>query len=203
LNSSKKTICYLCGKRGANSDHHIPPKCIFSKKTDDLITLRAHVDCNKESEKDDEYFLFFLSIAAFPESQKMRVLWKDKILRSINRIETQGYRSYINQHVYPITLLSNDVIENYDIFLADVARVNNILTKTARGLIFRDAGTFIRPSCNMEIELMGPNVRSQRGKDFRSIGDGIFKYQWHNKDDIFYMWLVFFDCVDFWITLKK
>lgn len=193
----------MCGKVGADSKDHIPPKNIFLEKTSDLLTVPAHTECNKEYEKDDEYFLFFLSVAAFPKSREMRKLWKGKILRSLNRPESQKYKNYIDEHINSVDLLSKDgvIIGNRDVFYAEANRINNILSKTAKGIIFKEDETFITPSSHIEVQLMKPNVRELRGEDFSSIGNDIFQYAWHKKENIYYLWFIFYKCVDIWISV--
>lgn len=203
--SKNDKICYLCGKDKADSKDHIPPKNIFPKKTSNLLTVPAHIKCNKEHEKDDEYFLFFLSVAAFSECKEMKDLWKEKILRSLNRSESHKYKSYINDHINSVDILSEGgiILGNGEVFFAETSRINRILSKIARGVVFKEDGTYIHPSSSIEIQLMKPDIKMLRGDAFCSIGNDIFQYAWHKTDSTFYLWFIFYKCVDVWIMISS
>lgn len=56
-------ICTYCGKPGADSDDHVPPRQLFSKPlqaSPEPIIVRAHQSCNNGFRKDDEYFCSFI-----------------------------------------------------------------------------------------------------------------------------------------------
>ena len=53
----KSNICYLCGKAGADSKDHVPPKGLLptGQSFDNRITVPAHRDCNSNASLDEEY----------------------------------------------------------------------------------------------------------------------------------------------------
>ena len=62
-----KIKCYICGKGGADSKDHIPPKGIFPKDLrgklrGNLITVPAHSECNNSFKLDDANFGISLSL---------------------------------------------------------------------------------------------------------------------------------------------
>jgi hypothetical protein len=145
-----------------------------------------------------------LSIAAFPESGQMRKLWKDKVLHGIHRPEAQRFKNYILDHIQPATVVQNGIVaSNCEVFLADADRLRKVLSRIARGIIYKDAHALVPISSKIEVELMGPKVRSRRGTEFHSIGNDVFKYSWHSRENIFYLWFIFYECVDVWITVDR
>ena len=79
----KKTrLCYLCGKPGADTKDHIPPRGIFPKfPSGQLITVPAHKECNNQFSKDDEWIRNFI-IAVSWKSSKAREAWNEQVLPS-------------------------------------------------------------------------------------------------------------------------
>ena len=105
MNDMMTRRCYLCGNNNSDSVDHIPPKNIFLKKNRvDLITVPAHVACNKRHELDDEYFRYSLLIPAYWESKDARELWNEKIKNKIHRHQSAGFRHYLLQNIKSIDL---------------------------------------------------------------------------------------------------
>jgi hypothetical protein len=86
----KKMICLICGKDGADSVDHVPPKGIFLVKSSDLITVPAHVSCNKSSELDDECFRLAITTMALQHSQDAENLFDGKIIRRLQEPKKSG-----------------------------------------------------------------------------------------------------------------
>jgi len=66
-------VCYLCGLEleGETNRDHVPPKRIFPEEfpkkhnLDELLTLRAHTNCNAAFQKDEEYFVHSIGPLAY------------------------------------------------------------------------------------------------------------------------------------------
>lgn len=63
MKQRRSEICVICGKRGAVSDDHIPPRSIFPKPwPSDLLSVPACAQCNMHSSGLDEEFKVFIGM---------------------------------------------------------------------------------------------------------------------------------------------
>ena len=103
--------CYICGKLGADTKDHVPPKCIFLNRKKgiglNLITVPAHSDCNNALKMEDEYFRFGLSIPGYWNSEDARELWDTKTLRGLNKPEAAKFKKSIVDKIFTTELKSN------------------------------------------------------------------------------------------------
>jgi hypothetical protein len=82
-------ICYLCEKDGADTTEHVVPRCLYpGKLPDDVITLPAHLACNKFTSTDEEAFRNHVSVA-IPPGNPGFPLWQ-KTWKAIHRPEAAG-----------------------------------------------------------------------------------------------------------------
>lgn len=101
----KKQICYICGKSGANSIDHIPPKGIYPKEhKKELLKLPAHKDCNSNYAKDDEIFRNFINMSGF-SNPMVKSFWDTHIKRSF--IRNPGARKELQKRVTPVWVRRN------------------------------------------------------------------------------------------------
>lgn len=99
-NSKKAKLCYLCGKEGADSKDHVPPKGIFPKRyRQQLMTVPAHIECNAQWQQDDELIRNFIAIACYNNPQ-MKLYWKTHIKRSF--IRNPGARLELLKRMRPV-----------------------------------------------------------------------------------------------------
>jgi hypothetical protein len=81
----KEAYCYICGKTGADSKDHIPPRGIFPRKpTGQLITVKAHRSCNESFQHDDELFRNLI-IAACYRIREGKTAWEKQVLYSFKK----------------------------------------------------------------------------------------------------------------------
>ena len=203
--------CYLCGLENADSSDHIPPKNIFLKKNRvGLITVPAHINCNKQYDKDDEYFRYAILIPAYWESKDAIELWNTKIKKHIHRPEKRGFKTYLLEHIKSVGVKTpaGIYLGKSDAAYLDAGRIHNVVQRIARGLFYKHTGNILPLELYLKVDssLGDSSIRkirtSKESKNkFISIGNSIFKYHWEkskeNKTGKF--WLTFFDCVDFWV----
>lgn len=77
--------CYLCGAVGLYEDEHVFPRCLFSNRTSNILTLPACSNCNRSYSSDDEYFRDFIAwYARLPGPMQTSSLLESSI-RGIHR----------------------------------------------------------------------------------------------------------------------
>jgi len=213
MNDYDAKRCYLCGLENADSVDHLPPRNIFLTKYrnmgSDLITVPAHIKCNKKHELDDEYFRFCLLIPAYRESEYARELWDTKIRKRIHRAQSEGFRNYLLNNLVPvsITTTSGIFLSKAKAEMLDARRMFSVVERIARGIYYKNTGMILPLDWPVDVVWMQPVVRKDRLKieksgKFISIGKGIFKYFWNcTQEDkkVGFFWFVFFDCIDFWV----
>lgn len=202
----KTKICYLCGSSGANSVDHIPPKAIFLTKTTDLITVPAHVECNKRWELDDEYFRLALINMAYPYSSDARTIFSNKLAKFHSPQKTGFKKSILND------LRELDVYTPAGLYLGKQStlgitanRILPVIQRIAKGLYYLRHKSSFPQDVPMQASLMDRNMTTDRKKLeakglFKSVGNGNFKYLYkHTTEDHRYgfFWFAFYDCVDF------
>ncbi|MFX0200412.1 MAG: hypothetical protein ACFFCW_30200 [Candidatus Hodarchaeota archaeon] len=213
MNDYDAKRCYLCGLESSDSVDHLPPKNLFLKKYRnigaDLITVPAHIKCNKEHALDDEYFRYCLLVPAYWESDYARELWNTKIKKQVHRTDSEGFRKYLLDKLasLEITTPSGIYLGEAEAAMLDAKRMIRVIERIARGIYYKHTEMILPLDWPVDVKLMSPAVRKDRiriekkGK-FVSIGKGIFRYFWNytNEDRRNgFFWFVFFDCVDFWV----
>ncbi len=210
-NDLQRKVCYICGKEGANSKDHVPPKGIFLKEIrsvgDDLLTVPAHAKCNSGCSKDDKYFQFFLSIPGYWQNENARQLWKDKIYPGIQKKEDALFKKQILSNMKPIKLRSETGIDLGDTATInlDAKRINGVIERIVRGIYYHTTG-FIMPLQNtVRVELLTLGAGESLGglnslKHTKSFGEGTFQYKWdvtlESRTTAFF-WLSFFNALEF------
>jgi hypothetical protein len=77
-----KRLCYLCGKAGADTRDHIPPRDLFPEEpTGQLITVPAHYNCNHCFHKEDELFRNLIAVASTRTPEGYRA-WREQVVPS-------------------------------------------------------------------------------------------------------------------------
>lgn len=205
----KQAVCYLCGKEGADSSDHIPPKNIFFKKTTDLITAPAHINCNKAWEKDDEYFRFSLVNMAYGYSREAQLLFKEKVVPRFHSPKKWKFKKALLKDFMKLQgqSPSGSLLDGQHAIGIDAKRVGDVIKRVARGLYFKRHGEVFPADFPMHISLIERSIMIDRhkilaSKHFKSVGDGVFRYAYLTASEdkrYSYFWFTFFDCIDFTI----
>src|SRR3989304_6859574 len=78
----RRGTCALCGKEADLTRDHIPPRGIFlAPRPKNTITILSCNSCNQGTNLDEEYFRFWVTCGASPDSRLWR-LWEEKVLGS-------------------------------------------------------------------------------------------------------------------------
>lgn len=141
-------ICYLCGKPGADTKDHVPPKCFLLKGNFgevQRITLFAHKTCNNEYSADEEYLRDIIG----PASVELDIPKSDEIYSKTQRAwkRQPGFKRY--QELTKTAKIINKVTST-GIYTGralaiqpDRSRINRIGKKIARGMIYSDSGVIL------------------------------------------------------------
>lgn len=134
--------------RPATSDEHAPPKCIFPELKDvsdsvnrreNLITVPSCDEHNSVKSKDDEYFLYILSlsITSNPVGHLQAIT---KVKRAIAKKPSLFYELRQNVTQVPFTYFNTNEITDAIAMFPDGNRVNSVLDKCARAIYFHTTG---------------------------------------------------------------
>jgi len=205
----KKKICVLCGKEGANSADHIPPKGIIQSKYrgNKLITVPAHIECNKRWEKDDTYFRDNVVMTVSSVSEKARELLDAKVGRSLKRGQSEKYRQQLSKETSSMEIRtpSNLYLKTVQIKALNMSRTDAVVKRICRGLLFSMTKIIPKDSWPTTIDLVKPNYATVfRGKfskdrDYRVVVKDVFDFFWKGRlenpeEGIFYLFFYEFLC---------
>ena len=150
----KKTqkLCYLCGKPGADTVDHIPPKGIFPKKpAGRLITVPAHHLCNHGFHKDDELFRNLIIMASW-RTLEGRKAWKEQVLPSWQK--NPGAKRDLQKrltHVWVKDKISEALIRAPGIKI-EIPLVERQIDRWTRGLFYRRFKEPMPPDLKVHVE---------------------------------------------------
>jgi len=142
------TVCYLCGKPGANSKDHVPPKGLLPESQYgqyQRLTVPAHRECNSSTSDDEEYVRDLLIMEAealdLPKHEKLT----PRVWRSWARPGGfKRYKSIVNTAVPVILKTESGIYAGKAIGVRpDVERIRSVGRKIAQGMIYHDAGAIV------------------------------------------------------------
>lgn len=155
----KSAICYLCGKPGANSKDHVPPKGLLPEAQYgqyQRITVPAHRDCNSASSEDEEYVRDLLVMEAEALGLPKHENLTPRVWRSWARPGgVKRYQTIVNTAV-PVHLKTQSGIYAGKAIgvRPDVERIKSVGRKIVQGMIYHDAAAIIDVS-HMPIGVCG------------------------------------------------
>jgi len=208
---NKHQICYLCAKEIARDDlslDHIPPKQFYPSylrekfNLSKIETFPTHVNCNKNYQNDEDYFIHTLGPLTMNSSKAGEALWED-IKKSLKREEGKVLAQKI----------SNEFSEKSDagiILPGDLAlkkfdgdRVWRVVWKIIRGLFYKEYHRILPENMKRVFDLLQPEFNHlpeifQYVRDTHSRGNyaGIFDYKYikpKGDNNIHYWALLFWD----------
>lgn len=194
LTDFENNRCFLCGEYGADSKDHIPPKGIFLPKTknigEQLITVPAHISCNQNSSKDDEYFRLCLNISGYWNSENARELWNTKIYKSLSRPKAKWFRKDIVESLQPVDLKtpSGIFLQKTMQLTIDRNRIDNMIIKIVRGLFYFETQNILPIQNKIDVLLIQnteDNILSLASlmTPTKIYGKETFKYRWAKFSD--------------------
>jgi len=211
--------CYLCGKLGADTKDHIPPKAIFKEVTEsnsgyNLITVPAHKDCNNKYQKDDELFRAFLTIIC-PENSNAQRLWNKKIVSSFNNKKNSIKQALLNRLIdINYSVDDQSTIYTDKGITLETGLINRQIERIVKGIYFHHIEKpLIQKVVNQEfigdndfynhisLELQKHGIKS----GWQIIVPGVFKYFFRLAYDDLSKGLVllnFYDEASFFVTIE-
>lgn len=156
MNNRKNRLCYLCGKEGADTKDHIPPRGIFPlKPKGQLMTVPAHRECNAKFQTDDELFRNII-IAASYRTPAGRTAWQEQVVNSWR--SNPKAKNILKDLLF--TLNIKDPLTNLkvpvDALRIDVKLVERQVTRWSRGLFYKRFRTPLSQSSEIVVNKLGP-----------------------------------------------
>ena len=135
-----KIKCYICGKGGADSKDHIPPKGIFPKDIRgklrrNLITVPAHSECNNSFKRDDVNFRNFI-ITEGMRTPIGKHAWKKVVVNSFRK--SPGDRKYLLKRLDK-KFMKDKPTNSYifqDVLSVDVELMRREINRINKGLFY-------------------------------------------------------------------
>jgi hypothetical protein len=138
--SISKNLCYLCGKMGADSKDHVPPKGMFDIENDtQRLTLPAHRECNSSFANDEEYFRDVIIQQAVALNNPYSEIVKHKIWRSWSKNGWNRYKTLIKTSKTIIIKSKSGLVVKKGLRIEpDEKILKRVAIKIARGIIYND-----------------------------------------------------------------
>lgn len=163
-------ICYLCGEplnEEVDKDH-VPPKQFYARELRrkhelNLFTLPVHPSCNKAYQKDEDYFVHSVGIAAM-ESYSGKALWRDisdNCERPQNKRLVQMVLKEFDERPSGLILPFGKVEKRFD-----DRRLWRVIWKITRGLFFKEIGKALPESLPTRREMFSPGENPPPEYDF-------------------------------------
>jgi hypothetical protein len=128
-----RSYCYICGKPNADSDDHIPPKCLFPKRYHKTVPkVPAHNECNSRYSNEDTYFRDCLTMASANENKIAHEVFYDAVVRSWTKKEAVNYWKYLKSQFLKI----KSPYPNTELYRIDAKRILNQICRISRGLFY-------------------------------------------------------------------
>lgn len=204
--------CFLCGKPGADTREHIPPKCLFPEPhPNDLLTVPAHRSCNQSYSADDEYLRVALTAPSYSDPIAHR-LWRTKVVRSLGRARGVKFKQKLADDTVEIPLgnLTDGSTVVLPILRVEAPRLKRSIRRIVRGIHYARHKVAMNPATPIAVHLLKPEeglnfwrrVFEEEGKTivFKSIGNGIFQFshKWlSGSPDSAIVFLLFYNTVPF------
>ena len=197
----KKRLCYLCGKPGADTKDHIPPRGIFPKNpSGQLITVPAHRKCNNQFSKDDEWIRNFI-IAVSWKSPKAQEAWKEQVLPSWEK--NPGAKKAFQQRLISIGVkdpLSGTITKQTGVKIGK-AIMNPQIARWTRGLFYDRFKRPIPGNIKVSCEKITPEafislIKEGIRPEWITVELGVFKYTYiaaNENKHIGFAIFIFFD----------
>ena len=166
----KRGHCVICNLKPANTDDHIPPKCLFAREDrKNLLKLPTCRDCNNSSSLDDEYLRSVLiSRADVDENQSTDEL-RNALMRSLSDPKQRGFQKlYANAiEVKRVITPAGLYLGDHPVFSVDYGRLEKVLSKVIRGLYYYHNENILNKEYSIKIIAEDDlNLQTQSFKDF-------------------------------------
>lgn len=83
---NKISLCVYCAKEKNTTRDHVPPKNLFpNPKPSNLITVPCCDSCNKEKQKDEDYFRSWILFGKAGITNQGKIIWDQKLNRTYEK----------------------------------------------------------------------------------------------------------------------
>ena len=175
--------CTYCGKLGAPTKDHVPPKCLFPKSVrQNLIRVPACEQCNNSAKLDDEYFRAVVSMAS--EDPDAIAIWKQRVFKR----SSPSFKARLIGSLRPAELRSEAGLHlryGHSMKL-EKQRIEDVVIRIVRGLLWFHYK--VRTGEETKFELCLNPKPDQiheivRALPVSSVGGSVFQYRHGNASD--------------------
>lgn len=207
---TKIGTCSICGKDAELTREHIPPKGLFiNPRPKNTITVLSCKQCNNDTKLDDEYFRFWVTAGAHPDS-KLSAVWKSKVVGSsfkrspalLKKIQ-DDHKILLEQHANnPLKTYDNEIVPNellHRCYVVAAERIEKVACKIVKGLYFHH---FLKPlprevglTVSFEpipLEILINIIKARKGLVGGDDGEFIYWFKFDDVEPYFSRWVLFF-----------
>ena len=186
MHESKK-LCVFCGKDetyGPMNVEHVVPRALWNRKRPNgTKTVPAHVECNRQSSDDIDYFRDFLAMdEAASRQPDVQELLKGKLKRKIDQ-RAPSIRREMRPIVLPNITPSNLFLGHAVFMRIDAQRIVRVLRNIARSLHYNVTGRLVPIHAEIAVIHLDATNLIQLGEFVRSLGkteslgDDVFRFK--------------------------
>ncbi len=167
--SRSRRICYLCGKPGADSKDHLPPKALLPPPSDTYprLTVPAHVECNRDPSADEEYVRDLIIPEAIQFGFKDAQAAYEKVWRAWSMEGGWArYQRFLKDHVPVQMRTPGGLYAGRAVGIKpEQDKLLRVGKKIVRGLIFHDSGAVVGETDVIVATLPTRDVPATRERD--------------------------------------
>lgn len=166
VSKSSPRTCTYCGQVKAPWDEdHVPPQSIIGVDHDHKVP--SCIDCNGGASKDDEYFLFAVTMAKSCDEHPNISEVRQRVFRSLGKEKAQRYRDLILRNVETSSIQQHEIdFGNY------LKRIKAVASRIVKGLYFLAHGGERIPDTHQVTVFVGNEYHAygtENAKQFRSL----------------------------------
>src|SRR3990167_5778700 len=158
--------CVFCGNP-ANTREHIPAKQFFKGVPENrLITVPSCSDCNKNFQKNEDFFRQFLAGFLMDRSDHAKKLMENEVSRSIKRKPALGIQMFSQMKKVNLYTKSGIYLgpkTMYRVSDLDYKMINSVVEKIIKGLFYHEFGETIPEDWIIRIVWINPKRDKELG----------------------------------------
>jgi len=156
IKKKNEKLCFLCGKGGANTKDHIPPRGIFPiKPKGQLITVPAHKECNEIFQKDDELFRNLIIGASFRTTEG-KSAWDEQVVKSWGN--NPGAKKILQDLLFTTYIFDSETKLSIPVeaLKIDAKLVERQIQRWSRGLYYKRFNCSLPQDCKIVVNKLKP-----------------------------------------------
>ncbi len=207
---NKVGVCSICGREKELTREHIPPKGIFLKpRPQNTITVFSCKRCNHDTKLDDEYFRFWVTAGAHPDS-KLSAVWKNKVVGSsfkrspaiLKRFQNDHKKLLVHHASIPLKTYENENVPEHLLhrcYMVEAERINRVARKIVKGLYFHHFSKPLPQEVELtvsdepiHIDILLNIIKARKGMAGGEDGEFIYWFEFDDEEPFFSRWVLFF-----------